>query len=357
MFKKILCVLMATVLVLSFAACNDEVSFQTGSTNDYAYNKDESSEPASTESETPKNEVSSNSQTTSGSGKKCANHNFVESKIITEPTTKIEGSRLLKCSKCGEEKTETIAKLVFKNNSIITENGVKKAVVKRINGSKINVNVVPNKVLFLGNSLLLGMSNYSYGMCATDAENDYYHHVTQAILAKNPNCKFERAHIAHRFEAIEKVKDFNENILSLPWKNNGENSPALGDLFTKDLDLIIIQAGDNINNSARKAAFTETCGKFVELIKEKCPKARIIWVYGWYQASTVEQTVIDTCAKWEIECVSLDSIHVPAHEATINQTYVTENGGTDYVKSDWITHPGNAGMKKVADAILNKINM
>ena len=96
---------MATVLVLSFAACNDEVSFQTGSTNDYAYNQDESSEPASTESEAPKNEVSSNPQTTSGDSKKCTNHNFVESEIITEPTTKIEGSKLLKCSKCGEEKT------------------------------------------------------------------------------------------------------------------------------------------------------------------------------------------------------------------------------------------------------------
>lgn len=357
MFKKILCILMAAVLVLSFAACKDEISLQTGSSDDYSYDQGESSEPASTESEAPKNEVSSNSQTTSGDSKKCTNHNFVESEIITEPTTKIEGSKLLKCSKCGEEKTEKIAKLVFKNNSIITENGVKKAVVKRINGSKINVNVVPNKVLFLGNSLLLGMSNYSYGMCATDAKNDYYYHVTQAILKKNPNCKFERAHIAHRFEAIENVKDFNENILNLPWKNNGEKSPALGDLFTKDLDLIIIQAGDNVNNAARKAAFTETCGKFVELIKEKCPKARIIWVYGWYQASTVEQTVIDTCAKWEMECISLASLHVPATEAKAGQPYETESGGNAIVNNDWITHPGNEGMKKVADAILNKINL
>ena len=43
MFKKILCILMATVLVLSFAACNDEVSFQTGSSDDYSYDQGESS--------------------------------------------------------------------------------------------------------------------------------------------------------------------------------------------------------------------------------------------------------------------------------------------------------------------------
>lgn len=358
MFKKILCVLMASILILSFAGCKEDIAFQTGSADDYSYDDGTGSQATSADETTnSKPETSSSTPTTSTSNKECSKHDFSESEIVTEPTTKIEGSRILKCSKCGEEKTETIAKLVFKNNSIITENGVKKAVIKRINGSKINVDVVPKKVLFLGNSLLLGMSNYSYGMCATDAQNDYYYHVTQEILKKNPSCKFEKAHIAFRFEALENAKDFKENIFDLPWKNNGETSPAIGDLFTKDLDLIIIQAGDNVNNSKKKAAFSETCGQLIETIKERSPKARIIWVYGWYNTSNVEQTVIDTCAKWEIECISLASIHVPASEATLNQTYITEGGSKATVEKDWITHPGNEGMKKVADAILNKINM
>ena len=63
------------------------------------------------------------------------------------------------------------------------------APVVREDGSEVQVPINPKKVLFMGNSILVGMFS-TYGMCATDRYNDYAYHVSQAILERSPDCVF-----------------------------------------------------------------------------------------------------------------------------------------------------------------------
>ena len=71
-------------------------------------------------------------------------------------------------------------------------NGDKYSLQVGIDGTLHSIPHIPNKVLFMGNSLLLGMDTDGIhggasGMCATSPQNDYFYHVKQAILEKIQN--------------------------------------------------------------------------------------------------------------------------------------------------------------------------
>ena len=104
-----------------------------------------------------------------------------------------------------------------------------------------------------------------FGMCATDSKHDYYYYVTRAILQKNPTAKFAKL----SGTAFEGSKDLD---------TAGRWYAAKRYLFSEDLDLIIIQLGDNVNDNEKKAAFGNNIRQLLAQIKADCPKARVICV-------------------------------------------------------------------------------
>ena len=237
-------------------------------------------------------------------------------------------------------------------SNIVIENGEKKATVKQVDGTEITVPIVPKKVLFMGNSLLLGMTYY--GMCATDPQNDYYYHVSNKIKEYNPDCQFVKLHGVH-FECNDSVQSFYDNVYKNPNRVTGR--PTIVDL-TDDIDLAIIQIGDNANNPERVEVYKQTCEPFMKILKENCPKARIIWVYGWYNKAPTHAELVAGLEKWKIESIDLSTMMpIKENQATKGQTYVKPDGSIEVAPDGWLSHPGNAGMYRIAKKILEKIGL
>ena len=116
----------------------------------------------------------------------------------------------------------------------------------------------------------------TYGMCATSPAKDYCHHVQTAIRAFHPDCRFAKLH-GSGFEHADTMDAFEA------WWSTAENvytkKPAR-ESFPTDLDLIVIQLTDNVNTEAKVVVFDQTADILLRRIRQRCPRARILWVHG-----------------------------------------------------------------------------
>jgi len=217
--------------------------------------------------------------------------------------------------------------------------------------TQVNVPVIPHNVLFIGNSILLGMSG-TYGMCASSPRHDYCYHVQQAILAHSPNCKFSKLY-GSMFEHATCRKEFEA------WWGVDPNSytgkPAK-DSFTEDLDLILIQLGDNVGIQ-KLASFLECTPILLERIKALCPRARILWVCGWFNSPLTTPPITRFCEEWKLELVDILPTRSPESQSYSGASYETVDGSVATVKDLWITHPGDLGMERIADRIIATLNL
>ena len=206
---------------------------------------------------------------------------------------------------------------------------------------------MPKKVVFVGNSILLGMK--TYGMCATSSKADYAWYVQQEILKHNPDCEFGKVH-GSAFEGSLAYED------AVNWFNTTPNvyskKPAR-ESFSEDTDLVIIQLTDNVNTDVKISVFQKSADMLIESIKDICPKAQIIWVYGWYNKYNTHDKLQSLCRKWSIELVYISGCRSKENEAYSGQISIGEDGNEFVVKDGWITHPGDKGMKVIADKIID----
>ena len=222
--------------------------------------------------------------------------------------------------------------------------------VSTISGGEIITPILPEKVVFIGNSILLGMEN-KYGMCSTNPSNDYANTLISKIREKAFYCQFEKVHGAN-FELATSTLDF-EN-----WFFNDKNSATgkpVSHSLTLDTNVVIIQLMDNINTPEKVEAFKLNAPNLIKQIKLFSPHARIIWVYGWFYKSDVAKIIINLCKKWKLEAINISSLHTEANEAFNQSNYVNELGNPVEVREAWFTHPGDKGMLEIANEIYNKL--
>ncbi len=191
-----------------------------------------------------------------------------------------------------------------------------------------------------------------YGMCASSPEDDYVYHVSQAIKAENPDVEITKIHGAP-FEQLENADDFDKlwNVCH-PYTKK-----PMKELFTQDLDLIIIQLGENTNTPERDLVLQKTIDKFISGIKECSPKARIIWVHGFFNEDISGKTIIDACNRWRIGQICLKDLYTRENCAEITQEYLKADGTKAIVEEGWIEHPGNLGMKRIAQRIVDFLKL
>lgn len=166
----------------------------------------------------------------------------------------------------------------------------------------------PDKALFIGNSLLLG--NGTFGMNATDSLHDYHALIQERFLAANPAyTDVKLSGVA--FEGCE------DHAQQLDWLEN-----TLRPRLSANLDLVVIQIGDNVNTSKKQSAFEQGAKELIATIKEGAPNARIVWLYGWYVSSSVTNSIKSACKQYDITLIAIDDINRANNQSVIG-TVVT----------------------------------
>lgn len=239
----------------------------------------------------------------------------------------------------------------FCENTIVGVDGLKYTLSVSSDKKIIMIPHIPNKTLFAGNSLLLGMG--FYGMCASSPSNDYAYYVSEEIKKYNPSAVFEKVHIA-QLEHSSTPDEFWKKWSEEP--NTYTKVPCI-ESFTDDLDLIILQLGDNINNQNKLKTFSQCGDEFIHKIKQRSPHARIILIDSWGNHSFTVNVIYALCDRWHIPIVSINDLCCKQYQANSGMKYLTSNGEVAVVKDAWITHPGNLGMKCIADRIISKLDL
>ena len=217
--------------------------------------------------------------------------------------------------------------------------------------SEVLVSTIPRNVLFVGNSILLGMPG-AFGMCSSSAKHDYCYHVQQAILEKSPACRFSKLY-GSPFEHSMSSEEFEAWWGVDP---NGHTGKPAKESFTFDLDMIILQMGDNVGTQ-KLANFRSCTPILLERIKTLCPKARILWVYGWFNSPLTTPPILRFCQEWKLEPVDVLSARSPESQSYSGAPYTNPDGTGGIVKDIWITHPGDLGMERIARMIIDTLDL
>ena len=236
------------------------------------------------------------------------------------------------------------------------ENGEPGVFIKTIDGEKKVVSRIPKKVLFVGNSLVFGMSHGYYGMCASAPDKDYFHYVSEHIKKFSPDCVFTKLYGSY-LEHSENMEMFDDWYYRDAMKQFtvDDNFVSAESMLDPELDLIFLQMGDNVNTEEKFETFKVALNLFIERIKARCPHVRIIFVHSWYGIHKTGWVVKGVCERWDIERVDISCLHSIETEARDQKTYIARDGGIGQVSERWISHPGDLGMKKIAERMIDRL--
>jgi hypothetical protein len=159
-------------------------------------------------------------------------------------------------------------------------------------GTLAAIPIIPSKAAMIGNSLLLG--NGTYGMAASDDEHDYYYYITKYIQSLNSSYTASRIR-GWNYEAIDKEANINTYLAELTNQLDG------------DEDLVSIQIGDNVV-AANLTVFNKSAKILCKAVRQKCPKARVVWMGLWYGTTEKYGIIQSACKETGCRFISLRDI-------------------------------------------------
>ena len=191
-------------------------------------------------------------------------------------------------------------------------------------GSVIAVPIVPDKSAFFGNSLI---GSWGYGMAASDSQHDYYYLITsyiKSIKALAETTRLTSSNGTTRFEGAETDTAANNAITEMCGYLSGNE------------DLVVVQLGDNVNTAEKLAVFTTSCERLLLAIRNKCQKARVVWMGMWY-GSTQKYTIIENACK-NTGCMFIDFKDLLGAEANNVMGGVTHRDSVGNWTCDYVTN-------------------
>lgn len=228
-------------------------------------------------------------------------------------------------------------------NYLISPSGKKYIPIINNEGAVSYIPVMPNNVLFIGNSLLLGFG--SFGMCAQNSSHDYYHYVTEYI-------KQNKSLISNKLSGIN-FEDSNsiDNVNS--WMET-----SLKPQLNNNLQLVIVQLGDNVNTPEKVETFKSSCESLLKYIRTNCPNARVCWVGEWYSTTEKQKIINDSCNKLQCQFIDISDLNIEENRSYIGAK-IDKGGGNIYTVEDYgiASHPGNKGMRLIANRILYQLGI
>ena len=228
-----------------------------------------------------------------------------------------------------------------KVNVISAPNGQSYRLIVANDGSLSAVSTTPSNVTIFGNSLTY--EHGKIGMAASDSNHDWYHYVTDYIKSKNANVKInDRTNMSiweSATSTADREKVFNDNIKPL---------------LSADTDLVIIQLGDNVNTAEKKATFAHDTGELLQQIHAVSPKAQVYWIYGWFGNYPEIFTPIQTaCDGNGAVGIDIRDLNKSGNTSYVGATRTGLDGSTWQITNPGeAAHPGDAGMKAIADRLI-----
>jgi hypothetical protein len=233
----------------------------------------------------------------------CIIENFrVYAMVDSEEFNNIEGITSEELFKSTDEGIGLLNKAIDKKKYLVAPNGNKYDYGVDNNGNIIAIPVIPNKAAFFGNSLMFG--NVYFGMDASDENSDFYARVNAYIKTLNPNFIANR-YSSVSFETIDSLASIDSVVNSTVNNLNG------------DEDLIIIQAGDNTTDAQSTSIMPTSCMKLLAAIKNRCPNARICWPAIWYATIDKMNNVRNACDRYGAVIATIGELNIPENRGTI----------------------------------------
>lgn len=199
--------------------------------------------------------------------------------------------------------------------------------------------------LAIGNSLTIhGTGSYWWnevGMAASDIDHDYFHIVSSFLKTVNP--KFMS--IPYNFSVWETLSHDRDETLCY-----------LDHYLDTKLNLITVQLGENVSDFT---TYEEDFESLLGYLKEKAPKARILVIGDFWSKNNRNDLKIKAIESIGAEYVSLDGITDNKDYCCGLGTVVYDSEGKEHIveHSGVANHPGDKGMRAIADRIIDALNL
>lgn len=202
--------------------------------------------------------------------------------------------------------------------------------------------LMPKNVLYIGNSLVFGHG--TFGMAASNSNEDYYHHVNEYIIQHGKTVNPTKLK-GTSFEASTTTDAQNSFMTSM-----------LYPMLNNNLDLVIIQLGDNVNNADKLAVFPEGAKNLINYIKNNTNNAQVAWVGEWYSSKAKQKAISDACAECRATFVDISDLYTAENRASVGDIITYDDGTTKPITEAGVaSHPSSKGMRAIADRIIGTL--
>lgn len=237
----------------------------------------------------------------------------------------------------------------YKENSQLTEaleNKLRRTVdgveyeVYTVNGVEKLYPVLPNNIVFVGNSLLLGTKN-SFGLAATNNTKDYYALINNHLKEKGitPTCT--------KVPIWEFENNCDTSIKRTTWFNS-----ALSSKLNDDVQLVILQYGDNFSE---ERVLDDGSEELINYVKEHAPNARVAVVGTWFGSMPRRIKMRNACKETDAIWIDIGGLFGNTEYEPIPGSTITCEDGTTTTVAANDKHPNDAGMQEIANRIIEKV--
>lgn len=192
--------------------------------------------------------------------------------------------------------------------------------------------------LAIGNSITIHPLNEYWwnecGMAATTAENDYVH-----LVASSLDAKF----YAYNFATWE-----------LMGHDRGETLSLLDGLLSEELDLVTIQLSENATDLS---TFESDFEELIRYVQKGAQDAQILVIGDFWDKELKDEMKQKACDETRVEFISLDEIKgLEEYQCGMDTTVYDSEGNPHTVEHAGVAdHPGDEGMKWIADRIIDVV--
>ena len=213
-------------------------------------------------------------------------------------------------------------------------------------------------ILFIGNSITRhDITSYWWsdkrGMAATSLKTDYVHQ-TETFLAD----KLEE--LKPGAEAVNGYA-FNYSVWETNSHDRAQTYPVMDKYMTqgKSLDVVVLQLGENVSDDdADGSTYESDYAGLIQHIKEEAPNSLIITVGDFWSDKTKDAVKKSAAEKAGATYVDLAEIQdSPEYQAGMGTMVEGDDGDEHEIKHAGVAkHPGDAGMKWIAEKIVEAVH-
>lgn len=193
-------------------------------------------------------------------------------------------------------------------------------------------------VLILGNSITKHPPDANvgwygnWGMAASTESKDFSHLIGASLKAKITPVNISN------FESNHTIFDLN----------------TLDEHFVGQPDLVIIKIGENV---LQPIDFDKSFSGFITYIKGKVPDAKIVIVETFMRNDPANKVLNDEAQARNIPIVKLQDLNTEVNKSYIGEGMLSFAGTRYQINNQAVAdHPGDFGMKNIADRIIAKVN-